>query len=76
MRVFVRVIPNAKKAEVERIGEDAFKVKVDAPATKGKANKRLIEILSDYFHVPKSRISIVSGAGSRKKILRISEGGV
>lgn len=73
MKISVKVIPNAKKPEVLKVGVDSFKVKVDAPPFRGKANKRLIELLSDYFHAPKSSILIVSGERSGKKVLRITE---
>jgi uncharacterized protein YggU (UPF0235/DUF167 family) len=46
-------------------------VKVHEKAMGGRANKRLLEILSEHFSVPKSKIFIVSGAKSRDKILEV-----
>jgi len=72
MKIKVKINPNSKKAEV--IKEDCFlKVKVDAPPHGGKANKRLIEILSEYFSVSKSRIKIIKGEFSKDKLIEISE---
>jgi len=68
----VKVIPNAKKASVEK-KNDILIVRVDAPPVKEKANKRLIKILSEYLGVKKSRIKIVSGEHSREKIVEIME---
>lgn len=72
MKIKVKINPNSKKAEV--IKEDHFlKVKVDAPPYGGKANKRLIEILSEYFLVSKSQLKIIKGEFSKDKLIEILE---
>jgi len=70
LRIRVVVIPSSKKPSVEK-ENNMYVVRVDAPPTKGKANKRLIEILAKYFGVRKSRIQIISGEKSREKIVEI-----
>ena len=55
-----------------KVGEASFDVKVDEKAVGGRANKRLLEILSEHFEVPRSRISIVRGVKSRDKIVEIT----
>ncbi len=70
MKIKIKVIPNAKKAEVIQ-EKNLLKVKVDAPAQKGKANKRLIEILAEHFNIPKSKIRIIKGQKSHEKIIEI-----
>jgi uncharacterized protein (TIGR00251 family) len=67
----VHVTPNAKQASVVKVGEAELEVRVDEAAMGGRANKRLLEILSEHFRVPKSRISIVRGARSRDKVLEV-----
>jgi len=67
----VHVIPNAKEVRVVKVGEADFEVKIDEKAIDGRANKRLMEILSEHLRVPKSRIFIMSGARSRDKILQV-----
>ena len=42
-------------------------------AVSGRANKALITLLSDYFEVPKTKINIIYGQKSRKKIIEISD---
>jgi len=49
----------------------SIKVRLSAPAKEGKANKALIELLSDYFNIPKSSIFIISGSSSKTKIVDI-----
>ena len=70
MKVNLKVIPNSKRPEIKR-EKEYFKIKVDAPAKEGKANKRLLELLSDYFSLPKSRIKIIKGENSRNKVVEI-----
>ena len=38
---------------------------------KGKANKKVIKMISGYFNVPKSRIKIDSGLKSKEKVIEI-----
>jgi len=71
MLIKVRVTPNAKKANVTKINETELDVKVDEEAVDGRANKRLMEILSIHFNVPKSRIRVIRGAKSRDKIVDV-----
>jgi uncharacterized protein YggU (UPF0235/DUF167 family) len=54
-----------------KISEGEYKVKVAAPPEKRKANEAVIEILADYFDVPKSRVSIAGGKTARVKIIDI-----
>ncbi len=72
MRIEVRVIPKAKKEKVERTKE-GIKVYITQPPLKGKANRGLIGILSDYFNVKKDNIKIIRGRNSRNKLVEINE---
>jgi uncharacterized protein (TIGR00251 family) len=72
MKLTVNVIPNSKNPEIIKISENTYKIKVDVPASKNKANKRLVEILSEHFKVSKSSISIIKGLKSRNKIIKIN----
>jgi uncharacterized protein (TIGR00251 family) len=51
---------------------EALKVAVTAPADKGKANAAVAQVVAKAFGVPKSAVTIVSGATDRRKLLRIS----
>jgi len=50
---------------------ERFKVYLSAPAVEGKANKALIEFLSEYFKTRRNKISIIRGEKSRDKIVEI-----
>jgi uncharacterized protein (TIGR00251 family) len=42
-----------------------------SPPAEGRANRELIERLAEYFQVPRTQVRIVSGAGSRIKLVEI-----
>jgi len=72
MRIHVKVKPNAGRNEVKKISEDFYEVKVSVPPEKGKANERVIELLSKHFRVPKSGINLIMGQKNKEKIIEIS----
>lgn len=67
----VQVQPNSSRDEIVRFRNSRFKAKVTAPPEGGKANERLIEIISRALGVSKSDVKIVRGGKSRLKILKI-----
>jgi uncharacterized protein (TIGR00251 family) len=71
MKITVRVKPNARVNKVEKTDANSYTVSVAAPPAKGKANEKIIELLSDYFDKPKRNISIIHGAGGRNKLIEI-----
>ncbi len=73
MKISVKVKPNSKESKIEKKENNVFLVYVKSPPFENRANQELIEIISDYFNVPKTKISIVSGLYSREKILEIKK---
>ncbi|MEI7749773.1 MAG: DUF167 domain-containing protein [Candidatus Moraniibacteriota bacterium] len=71
MKISVRVKPNAKEETVIEQDDGGFIVSIKAPSREGKANARLPKVLAKHFGVAPSRIRIVSGAASRKKIVEV-----
>lgn len=71
MTLRVRVKPRASKSRVIGYKDDVLEVAVAAPPVDGAANEELIRTLAEHFDVPKSTITIVSGQGSRLKLVRI-----
>ena len=68
----IRVSPNAKRSGFEGLWNDThLKLALRAPAVDGKANEAVIDFLSDFFHVKKSQIQIISGQTNRCKIIRL-----
>ena len=71
MKLTVRVKPNARKNEVTYAGDGTLTIFVTDSPREGKANKKIIELLSEYLKKPKRCISIVAGFKSRNKIVEI-----
>ena len=70
MRISVRVKPGVKGvARLEMQEDGSYVAFLHARAHDGEANKALLELVSSEFHVAKTRIIIISGAKSRKKVL-------
>jgi len=69
IKILVQVHPGAKRNEILRFENGIWHLKIAAPPIEGKANKELIDFLSEVLDVSKSRISIEKGATNRKKLL-------
>ena len=68
----VRVHPGARKNGVTGVHADALKIALTAPPVDGKANEALIAFLAEALHMPRARVSLVAGATSRAKMVRIT----
>ncbi len=73
MLIKVKVFPESKKEKIIRKKKDSFEIMVREKAKEGKANKRVINILSAYFKVPESKIRMIKGGKQRNKIFQIIE---
>jgi len=69
--VNIKVIPNSKKVKILR-EKEFLKVYLKEQPIEGKANKALLDILSEYFKVKKADIEIIRGKNSRNKAVKIS----
>jgi uncharacterized protein (TIGR00251 family) len=71
-RLSLKVQPNTGRNQVVGFINDVWKVKIAAPPDKGKANKELIEFLSDILGLRKDNITILKGETSHNKIIAIT----
>lgn len=69
--VNVRVHPGAKRDAVTGTHADAIKIALAAPPIDGRANDALIAFIAELLRLPRARISLLSGASSRSKVLHI-----
>ncbi len=72
----IKVIPKSAKNCVTEILDDkengkTYKIKIAAPAEKGKANTALIKFLSKELNISTERISIISGKTEHLKLVKI-----
>lgn len=70
-RIRVRVQPNARSSEVLGFREGVLRLRVSAPPREGRANRALIELLSEALKVPQSNVRILRGHTSREKLVAI-----
>ncbi len=73
----VRVTPRAALNRIGGVARDAggsamLKISVSAAPDKGKANDAVIKLLAKEWRVPKTTISVASGATDRRKTLHIA----
>jgi uncharacterized protein (TIGR00251 family) len=79
MKLRIRATPNARKSEVVAWEEDALagrvlRVRVAAPPVDGKANAELRNFLAKALGLPKSKVLLDKGDGSRFKTFEIPDG--
>lgn len=67
----VKVHPRAKKDAITGEFGDALKVSLTAPPAEGRANEACIEFFAQLLKVPRSSVTIASGAASRNKVIRV-----
>ena len=72
-RIVLTVTPRSSRNEIIEQPDGSLKVKLTSAPVDGEANKKLIEVMSGYFGIGKSRIRIARGERSRKKVIEIVE---
>ena len=73
--LFVRVVPRASRSEIVGLHNGALKIRVAAPPVEGAANDELVKFVAKKIGVPPSSVTLISGASSRSKTLRIGKAG-
>lgn len=68
----VRVHPGARRSGIAGVHDGALKVSLTTPPTDGRANHALVAFLAEILHIPRARITLLTGAASRSKTLRIA----
>jgi uncharacterized protein YggU (UPF0235/DUF167 family) len=71
MKIFVKAKPLAKEESIKKIDEINFIISVKEPPKRGKANAAITRVIAAYFKVAPSRVNLVSGFSSRKKVFEI-----
>lgn len=73
MLIKVRVMAGAKEETVKRTTKDRFSIAVKEPAERNLANRRVVELVAQYYHVPAKAVRMVSGHHSPSKTLSLPE---
>jgi uncharacterized protein (TIGR00251 family) len=70
-RISIYVQPRASKTMVAGMHDGCVKVRLAAPPVDGAANAALIEFVAERLRIAKSRVRIVSGQTSRRKVVEV-----
>ena len=70
-RLRLRVSPGSRRTGIVGRHADGWKVRVAVPPEGGRANDAVVELLSKELRIPRRSVSIVSGRGSREKVVRL-----
>jgi uncharacterized protein len=71
-RLRLRVAPGASSAGVVGRHGDGWKVRVVAAPERGRANDAVLELIAHALALPRASVTLVSGSGSRNKIVELS----
>ena len=72
MKLQIITKTKSRATKVIKITDSVYEVSVTAAPVEGKANKAVIEVLADHFHVHKNQIEIVAGFTSVNKVVVIA----
>jgi len=67
----IHLQPGSAQDTLAGIHGERLKIKITAAPVDGRANDHLIHFLSRLFDVPRSRVELLSGHGSRRKRVSI-----
>ena len=67
----VNVQPRASRTAIRGDAEGVVRISLAAPPVDGQANEELIRFLAGRLHVPRRYVSIISGAGSKNKVILV-----
>lgn len=70
MLIRVKVFPDSKKDEVVDKGADRFYVYVKEKAEEGRANEKMLEVLSIHLKINKKSLVIVRGSTTPNKMIK------
>ena len=71
-RLRLRVSPSAAQTAIVGRHGDGWKVRVAAPPAHGKANDAVVRLVADAVSLPRGDVVLVSGHGSRDKIIELT----
>jgi len=71
VRFRVRVQPRASRNEFADVQNGVLRVRLRAPPVDGAANEALVEFIADELGLARRQVRIVSGFGSRNKVVEV-----
>ncbi len=74
-KIYVSVMaqPRSRKPGIEKLSSGEYRVRVAAAPVRGEANREVVEALASHLGLPPSRLKIVRGEKSRRKLIMIDQ---
>lgn len=71
MLLKLKIKTNSKENKIEKLKDDEFRVFVKVKPEQGMANQKVLELVAEYLHVPRNKISLIKGHTAPSKIIEI-----
>ncbi|MFA7141887.1 MAG: DUF167 family protein [Candidatus Paceibacterota bacterium] len=71
MLIKVKCFPESKKEKIVKKDENTFEIHLKEKRERGEANKRIFEMLADYFNISIKKVRLIKGSRSQNKIFEI-----
>jgi len=73
MYIRVKVKAGAKEENLKKKSETHFDIEVKEKALRNMANRRVLDMVANYFSVSNGKVRIISGHHSPSKILDVEQ---
>ncbi|MGH8175867.1 MAG: DUF167 domain-containing protein [Steroidobacter sp.] len=73
VRINIYVQPRASKTAIAGRHDNAIRIRLAAPPVDGAANAALVEFVAERLDIAKSRVRVVAGHASRRKVIEIDD---
>jgi uncharacterized protein YggU (UPF0235/DUF167 family) len=67
--IHVKVVAGAGKESFRKKSKDHFEIWVKEKAERNMANDRVLELVAEYFKIPKNKVRIINGHHHPSKLL-------
>ena len=71
---WLKIKPRSSRCRLLRNSSGEFCLELTAPPVEGRANEAAVDFLAESLRLPRRSVQIVTGAKSRRKLLRITAG--
>jgi uncharacterized protein YggU (UPF0235/DUF167 family) len=67
----VRAKPGQKNQSVSEISEKTLRISVREPAENNQANRKILELVAEFYEIPHNKLRMISGHAKPGKIIQI-----
>lgn len=67
----VRAFPDAKKEYIEETEPHILRVFVREPAKDNRANRKILDLVADFYTIPRNKLRMISGHHGMSKMIEV-----